>query len=84
MISKIYQRPDVSYFQEIPKLQSQMDTQKLVQRFLPKKADIDRVLKIILEGTYLLVNVKEMQSAHILKTCIYILHRINCLIPRQH
>ena len=35
VISEIYQRPDKLYFQEPPELQSQVDTGKLVQMFLP-------------------------------------------------
>ena len=47
MMSEIYQRPDKFYFQEPPELQSQVNTGKLVQKFLPKQADIDKILKII-------------------------------------
>ena len=36
--------PDESYFQEVPKLQSQWDTGKLDQKVLLKQADIDEVL----------------------------------------
>ena len=44
---EINQRPDKSYFKEPPELQSQVDTNKLVQRVLSKKADVDKILKII-------------------------------------
>ena len=43
VISEIYQRPNKSHFQELPELQSQMDTDKLVQKVLPKQADIDKI-----------------------------------------
>ena len=63
VISEMYQRPDRSYFQEPPELESHMSTYKLVQRCLPKQNDIDKILKIIqrkvLKGTHLAVTVKE-------------------------
>ena len=67
VISKIYQRPDKSYFQEPPELQHQVDKGKLVQKFLPKQTDIDKILKIIqskvLKGTHL----KEIQAEYSIK-----------------
>ena len=64
VISETYQRPDKSYFQEAPELHGLVSTGKLVQRFLPKQADIDKILKIIqrkvLRGTHLPVTVKEI------------------------
>ena len=47
VISEMYQRPDKSYFQEPQKLESQINTDRLVQKFLPKQADIDKILKIM-------------------------------------
>ena len=47
MISKIYQRPDKSHFQEKQELDSLINTGRLVQKFLLKQADIDKILKII-------------------------------------
>ena len=65
----MYQRPDKSYFQEPPELASLVNTGKLVQKFLPKQADIDIILKIIqrkvLKGTYLPVTVKEIQAGYL-------------------
>ena len=41
----------------------------LIQKFLPKQADIDRKLKVIqrkvLKGTHLLVEVKEIQAGYL-------------------
>ena len=58
MISEIYQRP------------SQDDTGKLVEMFLPKQADIDKILKIIqrkvLKGTHLPGTVKEIQAGYLI------------------
>ena len=39
VISEIYQRPDRSYFQEPPELDSLISTGKLVHKFLLKQAD---------------------------------------------
>ena len=36
IISKAYQRPDKSYFQELKELESLVNTGRLVQQFLPK------------------------------------------------
>ena len=47
VISEIYQRPDKTYFKERPELQDLVSACKLVQKFLPKQADINRILKII-------------------------------------
>ena len=46
-ISKFYQTPNKSYFQEPKDLESLINTGRLVQKFLPKQADIDKILKII-------------------------------------
>ena len=47
VISEMYQRPDKSYFQEPPELHSLVGRGKLVQKFLPKHADIEKILKVI-------------------------------------
>ena len=47
VISETYQRPDKSYFQEPPELQGLVSTGKLVQKLLPKQADVDKRVKII-------------------------------------
>ena len=57
IISETYQRPDKSYFQEPQELQGLINTSRLVQKFfLPKQADIDKILNIIqwkvLRGTH--------------------------------
>ena len=60
--SETYQRPDKSYFQEPQELGNLMNQGRLVQKFLPKQTDIDKILKIIqqkiLKGTHLPVMVK--------------------------
>ena len=47
IISETYQRPDRSYYQEPPDLENLINTGRLVQKFLLKQADIDKILKII-------------------------------------
>ena len=46
-----------------------VNTCKLVQKFLPKQADIDKILKIIqrkiIKGTHLPVTIKEIQAGYL-------------------
>ena len=57
IISEIYERPNKSYFQEPIKSKDLIDTRKIIQWFLPKQTDIDKILEIIrkkvLKGTHL-------------------------------
>ena len=70
MISETYQRPDKSYFQEPPELQALVSTGKLMQKFLTKQTDIDKILKIIqrkvLRETHLLVTVRKIQTGYLI------------------
>ena len=43
VISEMYQRPDKSYFHKPQELHSLINTDRLVQKFLPKQADIDKI-----------------------------------------
>ena len=45
IISETYQRPDKSYFQEPRELENLVNIGRLVQNFLLKQADIDKILK---------------------------------------
>ena len=47
IISEMYQRPDKSYFQEPQELRSLINTGRIIQKFLLKQADINKILKII-------------------------------------
>ena len=47
IISKLYQRPNKTYFQEPKDLESLINKSNLIQKLLPKQADIDKILKII-------------------------------------
>ena len=57
IISEIYERPDTSYVQEPQEWKDLIDTTKLIQKFLPKQMDMDKILDIIkrkvLKGTHL-------------------------------
>ena len=70
VILETYQRPDMSYFQVPPELNSLISVGKVVQKFLPKQADIYKILKIIqrkvLKGTHLSVSVKEIQAVYLI------------------
>ena len=47
IISEMFQRPDKSFFQEPKELGDLIDNGNLVQKFLPKQTDIDKILKVI-------------------------------------
>ena len=69
IISETYERPDKSYVQEPYELKDLIDTTKLVQKFLPKQTDIDKILNIIkrkvLKGTHLPLTIKEIQAGYL-------------------
>ena len=69
IISEIYERPDTSYIQEPQELKDLIDTTKLIQKFLPKQIDIDKILDIIkrkvLKGTHLPLIIKEIQAGYL-------------------
>ena len=69
IISEIYERPDISYVQEPQELKDLIDTTKLIQKYLPKQMDIDKILDIIkrkvLKGTHLPLTVKEIQAGYL-------------------
>ena len=69
IISETYERPDASLIQDPPESQDLIDTSKLIQRFLPKLVDIDKILDIIkrkvLKGTHLLLTIIEIQAGYL-------------------
>ena len=69
IISEIYERPDKSYFQEPIELKDLIDTNNIVQQFLPKQTDIDKILEVIrkkvLKGMHLLLTIKEIQAGYL-------------------
>ena len=66
IISETYQRPDKSFFQEPKELNDLVNTSNLIQKLLPKQADIDKILKVIqrkvLKDTCLQVDIKRDSS----------------------
>ena len=69
IISEIYERPDNSYMQEPQELKDLIDTTKVIQKYLPKQMDIDKILDIIkrkvLKGMHLLLTIKEIQAGYL-------------------
>ena len=69
IILEIYERPDNSYLQEPQELTDLIDTTKLIQKYLPKQMDIDKILDIIkrkvLKGTHLALTIKEIQAGYL-------------------
>ena len=69
IISETCERPDTSYVQEPYELKDLIDTTKLVQKFLPKQMDIDKILDIIkrkvLKGAHLPLTIKEIQAGYL-------------------
>ena len=69
IISEIYQRPDESQLLEPQELANLVNTNNIVQKYLPKQKDIDKILKIIqrkvLKGTHLPVTIKELQVRYL-------------------
>ena len=47
IISEIYERPHKSQLVDPPELTDLVNTEKIVQKYLPKQADIDKILKVI-------------------------------------
>ena len=47
IISEMYKRPDRSYLKKPSELQDLINTTKLIQKFLPKITDIDKILDFI-------------------------------------
>ena len=66
VISETIQRLDKSFFQNPKRLKDLIDMDNLIHKFLPKQADIDKILHIIqrkvLKGTHLPVEIKEIQA----------------------
>ena len=69
IILKMYAHPDQSYIEELQELIDLVNTSKLVQKYLPKLTDIDKILDIIkrkvLKGTHLPLTFKEIQAGYL-------------------
>ena len=60
IISEMYERPDKSYIKEPPELKDLLDTPKIVQNFLPKQTDKDKLLDM-LQRKVLKVHICQLQ-----------------------
>ena len=70
IISEIYQRPDKSQLLEPPELAHLINTNNIVQKYLPKQTDIDKILmkviqRKVLKGTHLPITLKEIQAGYL-------------------
>ena len=69
IISEIYERPDKSYFQETIELKDLVDSKNIIQQFLLKQTDIDKILEIIrkkvLKVAHLPLIIKEIQAGYL-------------------
>ena len=68
-MSKMFQRPDKSFFQEPKELEDIISKGNFVHKYLPKQTGIDKILKIIqrkvLKGTHLPIEIKEIQAGYL-------------------
>ena len=69
IISEIYERPHKSQLVDPPESTDLVNTERIVQKYLPKQADIDKILKVIqrkvLKGTHLPITIKEIQAGYL-------------------
>ena len=69
IISETIQRLDKMFFQNLKRLEDIIDTGKLIHKFLPRQADIDKILHVIqrkvLKATHLPVEIKEIQAGYL-------------------
>ena len=68
-MSNTFQRPDKSFFKNPKELGNLIDKENLVNKFLPKQTNIDKILSVIqrkvLRGTHLPVEIKEIQAGYL-------------------
>ena len=68
-ISEIYQKLDKTQLSEPPELADLINTNTVVQKYLSKQTDLDKILKIlqrkVLKGTHLPVTIKEIQAGYL-------------------
>ena len=64
-----YINPDQTYFERPQELIDLVNTTKLVQKYLPRQTDIDKILDVIkrkvLKGTHLYLTLKEIQAGYL-------------------
>ena len=69
IIAEMYVTPDESYLEQLQELTKLVNTSKVVQKYLPQQADIDKILDIIkrklLKGSHLPLTIKEIQAGYL-------------------
>ena len=72
VISEMFQRPDKTFIQDPKELNDLINMGNLIQKFLPKWADIEKILKVIQrkvpKGIHLPVEIKEIQARYLTTT----------------
>ena len=72
VISDMFQRLDKIFFQDQKELDDLINMGNLVQKFLPKQADVDKILKVIqrkvLKEMYLPVEIKKIKARYLAST----------------
>ena len=72
VISELIQRLDKSFFQNPKKLEDVINPDNLINKFLPKQVDIDKILNVIqrkvLKNTHLPIEIKEIQAGYLHST----------------
>ena len=85
IISEIYQRPEKSQIEEPPELADLVNTDKIVQRHLPKQTNVDKILKVIQRKGNSPVTIKEIQAGYLNSPYfkdLYLYLRINYQVQR--
>ena len=90
-ITKTYIAPDKSYLEQPPELIELVNTSKMVQKYLPQQADIDKILNIIkrkvLKGMHLPLTIKEIQAGYLTSSFFRDLYKYlaqNIMPHKQH
>ena len=86
-----YINPNQSHFERPQELIDLVNTTKLVQKYLPRQTDIDKILDIIkrkvLKGTHLPLTIKEIQAGYLTSLYFKDIYKYlaqNILPRRQH
>ena len=83
IITEMFISQDKSYIEKTQELANLVNTSKLVQKYLPIQADIDKILDIIkrkvLKGTHLPLTIKEIEAGYLTNPFFKDLYRY-CLI----
>ena len=91
IIAETYVAPDQPYLKQPPELAKLVNTSKVVQKYLPHQADVDKILSIInrkvLKGTHLPLTIKEIQAGYLTSPFFKDLYRYltqNILPHKRH